>query len=205
MKHFTLPFAFVLAVCLISACDKDESYESMKGIPVSQPTIVSYEANWVVDHLVIDKTRLDYIYYDYDSHIDDTGIQFWHMPNQLLLQDVLSIDQWKLPFYDVNALCIPIQNLGYNSSTTFFEKKTSGSFTSDPYDKRYSIKNGEEVYSISLACQIDGAYEQNADQWTIKMTVDKLSVYSVSADSVISNHTFDPALTLMLISTKRLN
>ena len=201
MKRTTLIYVLLtgLAICLLTACTKEENeygLQAQMNIPLSQ---VTYEANWVVDRMVIDNTKFDYYY--------DGGVRVWHMPNQLLLQDVLPIDQWNLPPNDLNELVFPLQNLGFNTSSTFYNNNYSaipGEFTSDSYDTTYNIRNGEEVYSIHLACKIDGTYEYDTDQWTMKWTVEKLKVYSSSADSIIATHTFEPALTMMLISTKRL-
>ena len=205
MKRTTLTHFLMagLAICLLTACTKEENekYGDLKArMNVPQ---VTYEANWVVDRVVIDNTIFDYYYND--------GITVWHMPNQLLLQDVLPISQWNLPPNDLNELSFPLQNLGFNKTSSFYNNDYNnnynvipGEFTSDSYDTKYNIRNGEEVYSIHLACKIDGTYEYDTDQWTMKWTVDKLKVYSFSADSIIATHTFEPALTMMLISTKRL-
>ena len=205
MKRTTLTHFLTagLAICLLTACTKEENeydLQAQKNIPLSQ---VTYEANWVVDRVVIDNTKFDYYY--------DGGIRVWHMPNQLLLQDVLPISQWNLPPNDLNELSFPLQNLGFNKLSSFYNNDYNnnynvipGEFTSDSYDTTYNIRNGEEVYSIHLACKIDGTYEYDTDQWTMKWTVDKLKVYSFSVDSIIATHTFEPALTMMLISTKRL-
>ena len=204
MKRTTLTHFLTagLAICLLTACTKEENeydLEARMNIPLPQ---VTYEANWVVDRMVIDNTKFDYYY--------DGGVRVWHMPNQLLLQDVLPISQWNLPPNDLNELSFPLQNLGFNKLSSFYNNNTynhniiPGEFTSDSYDTKYNIRNGEEVYSIHLACKIDGTYEYDTDQWTMKWTVDKLKVYSFSVDSIIATHTFEPALTMMLISTKRL-
>lgn len=204
MKRTTLTHFLMagLAICLLTACTKEENgydLEARMNIPLPQ---VTYEANWVVDRVVIDNTKFDYYY--------DGGVRVWHMPNQLLLQDVLPIDQWNLPPNDLNELFFPLQNLGFNKTSSFYNNNNTynhniipGEFTSDSYDTTYNIRNGEEVYSIHLACKIDGTYEYDTDQWTMKWTVDKLKVYSFSVDSIIATHTFEPALTMMLISTKR--
>ena len=205
MKRTTLTHFLTagLAICLLTACTKEENeydLEARMNIPLPQ---VTYEANWVVDRMVIDNTKFDYYY--------DGGVRVWHMPNQLLLQDVLPISQWNLPPNDLNELSFPLQNLGFNKLSSFYNNNNTynhniipGEFTSDSYDTTYNIRNGEEVYSIHLACKIDGTYEYDTDQWTMKWTVDKLKVYSFSVDSIIATHTFEPALTMMLISTKRL-
>ena len=206
MKRTTLTHFLTagLAICLLTACTKeDNKYDLQAQMNISSAQ-VTYEANWVVDRVVIDNTKFDYYY--------SSGVRVWHMPNQLLLKDVLPIDQWNLPPNDLNELFFPLQNLGFNTSSSFYNNNTNnntynaipGGFTSDSYDTTYNIRNGEEVYSIHLACKIDGTYEYDTDQWTMKWTVDKLKVYSFSADSIIATQTFEPALTMMLISTKRL-
>ena len=189
-----------LAICLLTACTKGEDKQNLQAnVNMSLPQ-VTYEANWVVDRMVIDNTKFDYFY--------DGGIRVWHMPNQVLLKDVLPIDQWNLPANDFNEMYLPLQNLGYNTSTTFYNNinynTIPGAFASDSFDTKYNIRNGEEVYSIHLACMIDGTYEHDTDQWTMKWTIDKLQVYSLSDDSVIATQTFEPALTMLLVSTKRL-
>jgi hypothetical protein len=69
----------------------------------------------------------------------------------------------------------------------------------------YIVKAGGEEYVVGLDYQIDGTYDHNTDQWTLKLTVNRVNLYETYTFSMISSYTFDPALTLMLISTKRLN
>ena len=92
-----------LAICLLTACTKEEDKQNLQAnVNMSLPQ-VTYEANWVVDRMVIDNTKFDYYY--------DGGIRVWHMPNQVLLKDVLPIDQWNLPANDFNEMYLPLQNL----------------------------------------------------------------------------------------------
>lgn len=210
MKRTTLIHVLLagVAISLLTACTKEEEVNELKSSMNKPESHVTYEADWVVDRVVIDNTKFDYEYTDAVS-----GVSVWHMPNQLLLKDVLPIDEWNIPANDRNELYFPLQNLGYNTSeTTSFYKdidytdynSVPGAFANDSYDRKYTIRNGEEVYSVYLDCKIDGTYEHDTDQWTMKWTVDKLKVYSFSVDAIIATHTFEPALTMMLISTKRL-
>ncbi len=207
MKRTTLTHVLMagLAICLLAACTKEENEHVLKAGMNKELPQVTYEANWVVDRMVIDKTIFEYYY--------NGNIRIWHVPSQLLLKDVLPIDQWNLPANDFNEMYLPLYNLGNNTTTSFYNNDIHnsnyntipGAFANDSFDTNYNIRNGEEVYSVQLACKIDGTYEHDTDQWTMKLTVDKLQVYSFSVDSIIATHTFEPALTMLLVSTKRLH
>jgi hypothetical protein len=78
MKRTTLTHFLTagLAICLLTACTKeDNEYDLQAQMNISSAQ-VTYEANWVVDRVVIDNTKFDYYY--------SSGVRVWHMPNQLL-------------------------------------------------------------------------------------------------------------------------
>ena len=69
----------------------------------------------------------------------------------------------------------------------------------------YGIFFGTVEYVVVLDYQIDATYNQDSDQWMIKWTVNSVYCERTRDRHVTATHTFEPALTMMLISTKRLH
>lgn len=210
MKHVVMLFALLLALGLLTACGKDEPEDLYNNLKAQKDTDKSnsndshqyptYEADWVLGRQVIDKTAM--------RIIDNQRLEIDHMPNEVLLKNVSEIQS--LPVFDSSSFSCSYEYLAYADASLYFGfgEKNSMSFTvSEDYrsGNYYLVKVGEEEYTVGLDYQIDGTYNQNTDQWTLKWTVSSVSLYEVRPLTMISSYTFDPALTLMLISTKRLN
>lgn len=204
MKHVVMLFALLLTLGLLTACDKDEPEswydDDLKGFtPYTPPYCVTYEAEWVMDRQVIDKTTM--------RVIDDLVIEIDHMPNEVLLRNFSEIQG--LPIFDSYYLTCYYEHLAHDEKSLYVGD--SYSISSIPIlvelndGTYYIVKAGGEEYVVGLDYQIDGTYDHNTDQWTLKLTVNRVNLYETYTFSMISSYTFDPALTLMLISTKRLN
>ena len=211
MKHVVMLFALLLTFGLLVACGKDDPddlYDDLKaGLDggndeyesndsIQYPT---YEADWVLDRQVIDKTVM--------RNINNQRLEIAHMPNEVLLKNVSEIQG--LPILGSSSFTCFYENLAYDGISMYFGESNSKSFTvSEDYrsGNYYLVKVGEEEYAVGLDYQTDGTYNQNTDQWTLKWTVSRVNLHEAnSPSSVMFGYTFDPALTLMLISTKRLN
>ena len=211
MKHVVMLFALLLTLGLLTACDKDEPEDLYDNLQTQTDTDDSnsndsrqyptYEADWVLDRQVIDKTMI--------RLIDNQRLEIDHMPNEVLLKNVSEIQG--LPVFDSSRFTCSYEYLAYADKSLYVgaEERNSMSFTvSEDYrsGNYYLVKVGEEEYAVGLDYQTDGTYNQNTDQWTLKWTVSRVNLHEAnSPSSVMFGYTFDPALTLMLISTKRLN
>ena len=208
MKHVTTLFALLLAFGLLTACGKDEPdligdypYEELYN---NSPSVTSYEAEWVMDRQVIGKTVMNII---------GSKIEIEHMPNEVLLKNVSEIQGLHLVS---SSWFILYEFRAYNDKSLYVDSFSksftlSEGFRSGNYYLVKASRNDDAVvpdfeYIVGLEYQIDGTYEQNTDQWTLKWTVSRVNLHeSNSPSSVMFGYTFDPELTLMLISTKRLN
>lgn len=211
MKHVTTLFALLLAFGLLTACGKDEPdligdypYEELYN---NSPSVTSYEAEWVMDRQVIGKTVMNII---------GSTIEIEHMPNEVLLKNVSEIQGLHLVS---SSWFILYEFRAYNDKSLYVDSFSksftlSEGFRSGNYYLVKASRNDDAVvpdfeYIVGLEYQLDGTYEQNTDQWTLKWMVSRVNLQesypSYSSSSEIFGYTFDPALTLMLISTKRLN
>ena len=209
-----------LALCQLTACDKDEpdSYGDPTANlnPINNDSLnhvnndsignegkcAIYEGHWVIDHNVVDITVL--------RVVDNQNMEIVHMPNQVLLTNVLSDEQKELPIIDANKLVFRFENIGYNSLFSYMGTSSTMTF-SNPTDDAgvglgYMVQIGDEKYVIDLDGQIEGMYEEGADSWVLKWTIRRVRFHHAeSASSESKDYIFDPALIMLLVSTKRLD
>ena len=205
MKHLVMLFALLLTFGLLVACGKDDpddvynnpeagfnknndnsySYDS-----IQYPT---YEANWVLDRQVIDKTVMEN---------NGQRVAIVNMPNKVLLQHLLTNEQQNLPIKQLTSLYYTYATFGYNTSM-YYNNSTNA--ISD--EKKYLVEINNQTYQVGIdECQVGGTYNRNTDQWTLEWKIKKVSIYNEwSSPAETKDWTFDPELTLILISTKRLN
>ena len=204
MKHLVMLFSLLLTFGLLAACgnpdDLDDNLKarlnggnenSNSNDSIQYPT---YEANWVLDRQVIDKTMI--------RLIDNQRLEITNMPNEVLLRHLLTNEQQNLPIKQLTSLYYTYTTVGYNTSM-YYNKSTDDK--SD--ERRFLVKTDKQVYHVWIdESQVGGTYDQNADQWTLEWKIKKISIVDV-VSSFYENKdwTFDPALTLILVSTKRLN
>lgn len=201
MKHVTMLLALLLAFGLLTACGKDEpddlarlnggNENSNSNDSIQYPT---YEANWVLDRQVIDKTVM--------RNINNQRLEIANMPNEVLLQNLLTNEQQNLPIEQLECVYYTFVNFGYNAAT-FYNNKADA--TSDK--RKYLVEINKQTYQVWIdEGQVGGTYNQNTDQWTLEWKIKKVSIYNEWSSLVeTKDWTFDPALTLILVSTKRLN
>jgi hypothetical protein len=197
-------FSLLLTFGLLAACgnpdDLDDNLKarlnggnenSNSNDSIQYPT---YEANWVLDRQVIDKTVM--------RNINNQRLEIANMPNEVLLQNLLTNEQQNLPIEQLECVYYTFVNFGYNAAT-FYNNKADA--TSDK--RKYLVEINKQSYQVWIdEGQVGGTYNQNTDQWTLEWKIKKVSIYNEWSSLVeTKDWTFDPALTLILVSTKRLN
>ena len=178
MKHVTTLFALLLAFGLLTACGKDEPdligdypYEELYN---NSPSVTSYEAEWVMDRQVIGKTVMNII---------GSKIEIEHMPNEVLLKNVSEIQGLHLVS---SSWFILYEFRAYNDKSLYVDSFSksftlSEGFRSGNYYLVKASRNDDAVvpdfeYIVGLEYQLDGTYEQNTDQWTLKWTVSRVNL-----------------------------
>ena len=204
MKHLVMLFSLLLTFGLLAACgnpdDLDDNLKarlnggnenSNSNDSIQYPT---YEANWVLDRQVIDKTVM--------RNINNQRLEIANMPNEVLLQNLLTNEQQNLPIEQLECVYYTFVNFGYNAAT-FYNNKADA--TSDK--RKYLVEINKQTYQVWIdEGQVGGTYNQNTDQWTLEWKIKKVSIYNEWSSLVeTKDYTFDPELTLILVSTKRLN
>ncbi len=204
MKHLVMLFSLLLTFGLLAACgnpdDLDDNLKarlnggnenSNSNDSIQYPT---YEANWVLDRQVIDKTVM--------RNINNQRLEIANRPNEVLLQNLLTNEQQNLPIEQLECIYYTFVNFGYNAAT-FYNNKADA--TSDK--RKYLVEINKQTYQVWIdEGQVGGTYNQNTDQWTLEWKIKKVSIYNEWSSLVeTKDWTFDPALTLILVSTKRLN
>jgi hypothetical protein len=197
-------FSLLLTFGLLAACgnpdDLDDNLKarlnggnenSNSNDSIQYPT---YEANWVLDRQVIDKTVM--------RNINNQRLEIANMPNEVLLQNLLTNEQQNLPIEQLECVYYTFVNFGYNAAT-FYNNKADA--TSDK--RKYLVEINKQTYQVWIdEGQVGGTYNQNTDQWTLEWKIKKVSIYNEWSSLVeTKDYTFDPELTLILVSTKRLN
>ena len=175
----------------LKAAFSGNNNKSYSNDSIQYPT---YEANWVQNRQVIDKTVI--------RNIDNQRLEITNMPNEVLLRHLLTNEQQNLPIKQLTSLYYTYTTVGYNTSM-YYNKSTDDK--SD--ERRFLVKIDQQIYHVWIdESQVGGTYDQNADQWTLEWKIKKISIVDV-VSSFYENKdwTFDPELTLILVSTKRLN
>ena len=113
-------FALLLTFGLLTACGKDDpddldgnlkaafsgnNNKSYSNDSIQYPT---YEANWVQNRQVIDKTVI--------RNIDNQRLEITNMPNEVLLRHLLTNEQQNLPIKQLTSLYYTYTTVGYNTS-----------------------------------------------------------------------------------------
>ena len=201
MKHLVMLFSLLLTFGLLAACgnpdDLDDNLKarlnggnenSNSNDSIQYPT---YEANWMLDRQVIEI-----------RNIDNQRLEITNMPNEVLLRHLLTNEQQNLPIEQLECVYYTFVNFGYNAAT-FYNNKADA--TSDK--RKYLVEINKQTYQVWIdEGQVGGTYNQNTDQWTLEWKIKKVSIYNEWSSLVETKAwTFDPELTLILVSTKRLN
>jgi hypothetical protein len=200
-----------LIICLFAACTKEEEVYNIRAQVDKSLSQVTYEANWIVNRQVVDQTKISFERSMSTNDHGNGGIQVEHMPNDILqvknlltdelakpsAEDVFSFESQ--PFGDDSPYYYYSVELGFSEKNTYIANKNAS-------EHSYGVIFGYSSWKVTLDCEAEVTYEQDTDQLILKMTVSKVSVQSRDyADTRTATHTFEPALTLLLVSTKRLH
>ena len=191
-------------IFLLAACSKEDedtpgaNLQDLLGFS-SKTNVAKYEAEWVINRQVVDKTTVS-VYPNSTTSID-------HMPNEYILANVLTNEQRNLAITDFSPLNISYRETGY--SLEKYYNMANGDYSSTDFSNAsYRINIGELPYEVSIKKAFNAIYDmsQSKDQWTMKFTITKVDLRPLSSSSTEYIEVWEstPFIELTLVTTKRL-
>ena len=196
---------FILGIgcMLFASCgsdDNDDSTIHAMSNTTDEKNIINsvYEADWILDQQVVDHTTISF---------KDDSLLVSHFPNEQLL------DWWNKSYgygysgysdkdsynvADVNGANLGLSNVGNSNNSSYYETLL--------VNTNYQIFVDNIHFDVHIETQdnrLTAIKDQINDKWSISWQITKISLLSPATTKVMEN-TFDPPLSLMLVTTKRI-
>lgn len=193
----------VLAMYAVLSCSREEPEAPMVeltenydyGKTGNKRQIKVYEANWVINRQIVDTTIMS---------VDSNLVSVFHMPYKYLLDPVLTDEQKALGIGEQSSLAIPLTQSGYSLINTYLEATDDGTGTNTAFS---NIHIGNELYTFAINYLCYSSYNNTKNVWTMTWIIleVKLTLQSTSTEDHSVSWTYNPAMTLLLITTKQLD
>ena len=192
-------FTFCIGVLLLASCGGDDNESDKNGLKYSlsdseNKIYAEYEADWVMDQQVIDHTTISFV---------GDSLQVSHFPNKQLLEWFTAGDlyysshPYSNAFEDVNGIHLELSKLGNSYNSSYYETLYVDTHYQINYDG-YKL----DVQIVTQDSRLSAVKDLENDKWSITWKIAKIVVVLVGTSEPCIQ-TYDPALTLMLITTKR--
>lgn len=227
MKQIRKEWMWLIVLCLgimTTACHREEP-DDIRNISAqidpnnpymkyNTPIITQYKANWVADNEVVDNTTItvySYLTYPTDELVCH-DINVSHLPLDYLIKPYMIEEYKDRPIrVDAEFVC-SVKQKGTSSQTDYYQSvlKPDGQgigVVQSGHDKSY---DGNVLYDVIMKYDTYVTYEESKDTWTMKWVIESLRflwddeaylLYGISE----TTKTFDPPLTLLLVTTERMN
>lgn len=192
----------VLAMLSVISCSREDPASEMvrlqdniaNSYAGNKYQIKKYEANWVLDRQIIDTTVIT---------VDSNKVCVFHMPYNYLLEPVLTDEQKALGVKEQSSFPISLTQSGFSLNNTYLEANDNDARTNTAIS---NIRIGNELYTVSINYDCYSSYSNTNDVWTMTWIIQevKLTLQSPSTEDSSVSWTYDPAMVLLLITTKQL-
>lgn len=192
----------VLAMLSVISCSREDPASEMARLQDNiansyagnKRQIKIYEANWVIGRQIVDTTVMA---------VDSTEVIFFHMPYKYLLEPVLTDEQKALGVKEQSSFPISLTQSGFSLNNTYLEANDNDARTNTAIS---NIRIGNELYTVSINYDCYSSYSNTNDEWTMTWIIQevKLTLQSPSTEDSSVTWTYDPAMVLLLITTKQL-
>lgn len=192
----------VLAMLSVISCSREDPASEMvrlqdniaNSYAGNKRQIKIYEANWVIDRQIVDTTVMA---------VDSTEVNLFHMPYKYLLEPVLTDEQKALGVKEQSSFPISLTQSGFSLNNTYLEANDNDARTNTAIS---NIRIGNELYTVSINYDCYSSYSNTNDEWTMTWIIQevKLTLQSPSTEDSSVSWTYDPAMVLLLITTKQL-
>ena len=201
MKRSTMKlWAWVILVALTAAaCTKEEAEDELLNSNNNEEQEDSsnksnrnilYEAEWVINQKVVDKTMLE---------VPSPRFRVAHMPNKQLLAYLLTDEQKAQPIADVSPFTCQVGSIGESGIAAY---KCDSAV--DSQGGSYQIDIGEQRFQVDIMGALFAVYEKSTDLWTLTWTVKEVHIKDLQSPEDFKSLTFSVPLTLVLVTTKRI-
>lgn len=197
---------FILGIgcMLFASCGSDESDDSIETEMFyfsgggSNVINAVYEADWILDQQVVDHTTVCF---------KGDSLLVSHFPNEQLLDWWMKFSGYGYSGYsdkdsynvaDVNGANLGLSNVGNSNNSSYYETLL--------VNTNYQIFVDNIHFDVHIETQdnrLTAIKDQINDKWSISWQITKISLLSPATTKVMEN-TFDPPLSLMLVTTKRI-
>lgn len=196
---------FILGIgcMLFASCgsdDNDDSTIHAMSNTTDEKNIINsvYEADWILDQQVVDHTTISF---------KDDSLLVSHFPNEQLLDWWMKFSGYCFSGYsdkdsynvaDVNGANLGLSNVGNSNNSSYYETLL--------VNTNYQIFVDNIHFDVHIETQdnrLTAIKDQINDKWSISWQITKISLLSPATTKVMEN-TFDPPLSLMLVTTKRI-
>ena len=126
------------------------------------------------------------------------------MPYKYLLEPVLTDEQKALGVKEQSSFPISLTQSGFSLNNTYLEANDNDARTNTAIS---NIRIGNELYTVSINYDCYSSYSNTNDEWTMTWIIQevKLTLQSPSTEDSSVSWTYDPAMVLLLITTKQLD
>ena len=196
---------FILGIgcMLFASCgsdDNDDSTIHAMSNTTDEKNIINsvYEADWILDQQVVDHTTISF---------KDDSLLVSHFPNEQLLDWWMkfsgygysgSSDKDSYNVADVNGANLGLSNVGNSNNSSYYETLL--------VNTNYQIFVDNIHFDVHIETQdnrLTAIKDQINDKWSISWQITKISLLSPATTKVMEN-TYNPPLSLMLVTTKRI-
>lgn len=182
----------VMMTACTTGTDNDSSYYAQDA--QIYYAVAEYDADWVLDNQVIDHTK-----FTYNSSRDaQSQLEISHFPYLLTLMAFPEINGTLEPMSEAST-SIMTNDYAYSSSSLYY------SYNQMSENISYDVELAGTPYTITLKTSYIGQfafYDIKKDTWSMLLTIHGIS-RADKQGTVLWEQSIDPAMELLLLTTKR--
>ena len=202
-KGMLVLFTLAIGGMLLASCggdDNDDGLSLASNETAYGMNIISsvYEADWILDQQVVDHTTISF---------KGDSLQISHFPNEQLLAWMGGgygsgygfSDTHSFEYEEVNGVNLGLSNVGNSNNSSYYETLL---VNTNYQISLYNLIN-YDVQIETLNNRLTAVKDQINDKWSISWQITKISLVSPETPKIFEN-TYDPPLSLMLVTTKHI-
>ena len=208
-KGMLVLFTLAIGGFLFASCGDDDNDDILNNemsysFSSDEKNVINaiYEADWILDQQIVDHTTISF---------KGDSLLISHFPNEQLLGWLARLDgyaysgnsgNYSFEYEEVNGANLGLSNVGNSNNSFYYETllvNTSYQIT------LYNLIN----YDVQIETQdnrLTAIKDQINDKWSISWQITKIVLLRLDHGEIIGRHeqVYDPPMSLMLVTTKRI-